>query len=117
MESVEASSHGRLFSIRDDLSAIRGCLMRAGPGDARELAERLRSVVHQFQHWTGEGPVEKESVMEIQRELAELRPLFENAYTLHSGWFALADPAGNQYDGRGQRVGPVEMPGERAILG
>ena len=119
MESVDdsTSSQGRLLPIQEDLSAIRECLMRAGPGDARELSERLRSVVDQFRHWTSEGAVEKESVIEIQRELAELQPLFENAYTLHSGWFALADPAGNQYNGSGQRVGFAEMPFEQAVRG
>lgn len=101
-EQVEGE---KLFTIRKDLAAIRGCLLRSGPGDPREIAVRLRSVVDQFQSWADQGPVEKESVLEIQRELAEMQPLFENAYSLHSGWFALVDPAVAQYDGSGQRVG------------
>lgn len=95
-----------LSSIREDLGAIRGCLLRSGIQDAQELAGRLRSVVAKFRNWTSVGPVDRDSVSEIQRELGELQPLFENAYALHSGWFGLLDlqesPSSGLYGANGQ---------------
>ncbi len=105
--AIEGQENDELASIRADLEAIRGCLIRSGIADTQELAGRLRAVVEKFRSWTSVGLVDKESVSEIQRDLGELQPLFENAYTLHSGWFGLLDlqesAVGGQYDAQGQR--------------
>jgi hypothetical protein len=94
-----------LFAIRQDLEAIRTCLIQTGLGDAREMAYRLHSVVERFRTWSGAGLVDRESVEVIQKELQELQPLFENAYALHAGWFQMIDAGGaGQYDGNGQPV-------------
>lgn len=107
-----------LHAIQEDLAAIRACLVRNGLEDMQELAGRLRSVVERFRHWISLGPVERESIFEIQRQLGELQPLFENAYELHAGWFGMLDLKGAQgageYGASGQQqstagsVGAVE---------
>ena len=97
-----------LSAIRNDLQAIRGCLLSSGLGDAQEMACLLRSTVQRFRTWTSVGPIDCESVKEIQRELGELQPLFENAYALHAGWFGLLDlneaQGSDGYNGAGQQA-------------
>ncbi len=104
---MELSEILELSAIRNDLQAIRGCLLNTGLVAAQEMACLLRSTVQRFRAWTNVGPIDLESVKEIQRELGELQPLFENAYALHAGWFGLLDlneaPGSGGYNGTGQQ--------------
>ena len=102
----ELNCEQELTAIRKDLTAIRACLLSSGLSDAQEMAGLLRSAVERFRKWTAVGPVDRESIREIQRELSDFQPLFENAYALHSGWFGLLDVnqanGCSQYDETGQ---------------
>ena len=121
--SDKVNSEQELSAIREDLRAIRSCLLRSGLNDAQELPGRLRSAVERFRNWTSVGTVDRESVAEIQRDLGELHPLFENAYALHSGWFGLLDlneaNGGGQYDSTGQQAAvpvPATVDSGRVIV-
>lgn len=90
-----------LNQIRLDLDAVRGQLQHpsATPGASSEIIGHLEAAVRGLEGWIREFPsaagnraAARGDLLNLQDQLRQLQPLFENARKLQAGWYQLAIP-------------------------
>lgn len=108
-----------LLQIRQDLDAVRARLLRPSSSldSSAQMIGHLESAVRGLEDWIRQFPasggdrrIAVSGLTDLQTQLRQIEPLFENARKLQAGWYSLAS-AGDEtgpigYDGSGS---PAQM--------